>query len=53
MDSEGSIQSLTGVRYYRLESQNNGKELHDSDMLACIIEEAAKLHKNEIKHLVR
>jgi hypothetical protein len=53
IDSEKSIQSLQNVRYYRLESQNDRKSLSDHEMLACIIEEAGKLNRYDVTHLLR
>jgi hypothetical protein len=53
IDSERSIQSLQNVRYYRLESQNDHKHLSDHEMLASIIEEAGKLNRHDVTHLIR
>lgn len=41
------------MRYYRLESQNDRKPLTDHEMLACIIEEAGKLNRHDVAHLLR
>ncbi len=41
------------MHYYRLESQNDSRPLNDHEMLACIIEEAGKLNRHDVTHLLR
>jgi len=47
-DSEASIQSLQGIRYYNIESQNDHRILNDTERLAIIIMEAGKLSYREL-----
>lgn len=52
-DSESSIQSLEGVRFYRLQDQNEKCPYTDSDKLAVIIRKAGKLMQHQLSHHLR
>ena len=52
-DSESSIQSLEGARFYKLDNQNEKYPYSDSEKLAVVIQMAGKLMPQQLSHYLR